>query len=357
MRGSLRLTTIFGIDIEIHVTFFLLLLLFFFILGPKGVLLILGVFFFVTVHELSHSLAARHFGIKVKRITLLPIGGVASMAEIPSNPYQELIIALAGPLSNVAVLVVFFFPLYWLLGKETLMFPLLAIIGKVEFTRHFNVLAYIYWLNLVLAVFNMLPSFPMDGGRVLRALLTLRMSYKKATAIAVRMGHIFALFFGYIGIVHGHIFLIIIAIFLYMSASSEGMQVNIRETIKRYTVQNILAREFVHVSPDMPLSKVLELVFHTHQDDYPVMENEKLVGFLTRKGLIHGIHARGKEAKVSEIMRTDIPPVKVKARLHDVQRSMQKYATSAMPVERAGRIVGVVTIDDINRIYLIISER
>jgi Zn-dependent protease len=111
MRGSFRLTRVFGINIDIHFTFFLLLLIFFILLGPRGLILILGVFFFVTIHELSHSLVAIHYGVKVKRITLLPIGGVASMSEIPSKPMQELLISVAGPLSNVLV-----FPLKASLG-------------------------------------------------------------------------------------------------------------------------------------------------------------------------------------------------------------------------------------------------
>ncbi|MCK4851906.1 MAG: CBS domain-containing protein, partial [Candidatus Omnitrophica bacterium] len=217
--------------------------------------------------------------------------------------------------------------------------------------------AYIYWLNLVLAGFNLLPAFPMDGGRVLRAILSYCMSYKKATDIAVRMGHVFALFFAYLGIVHGQIFLLVIAIFIYMSASSEGLQVNVRETIKNYTVKNILAGDFVHISPDAPLSKILELAFRTRQEDYPVIEDGYLRGFVTRKELLQGIHAKGKEARVSEVMRTDIPAVTVTTGLHEVQKLLQKYDTSAMPVKRAGSIVGVVTIDDINRVYLMISEK
>jgi Zn-dependent protease len=357
MRGSFRLTRVFGINIDIHFTFFLLLLLFFILLGPKGLVLILGVFFFVTLHELCHSLVALHFGIKVKRITLLPIGGVASMSEIPKKPYQELLISLAGPLSNVLVVIIFYYPLLIFLGKETLMYPFMVLTGQASYTGSFNVLAHIYWINLILAVFNMLPAFPMDGGRVVRAILSYRMSYKEATAIAVRLGHIFALLFAYIGIVHGHIFLLIIAVFIYMAASSEGFQVNVQETIKKYTVRDVLAREFVHVSPDTPLAKLLEVMLHRHQEDFPVMEEGALRGFVTRRGVIQGIHEKGKDAKVSEIMRTDIPPVKVTARLNEVQRLMQRHSTNAMPVERNGKIIGIVTLDDINRIFVIVGEK
>jgi len=135
------------------------------------------------------------------------------------------------------------------------------------------------------------------------------------------------------------------------------LQVDVRETIKNYTVQNVLPRDFVHISPDAPLSSVLELAFRTHQEDYPVVESGRLLGFVTRKELIQGIHTKGKEARVSEIMRTDIPAVAITSGLHEVQKLLQKYNTSAAPVKRDGSIVGIVTIDDINRVYLMISEK
>ena len=356
MRGTLRLAKIFGIDIDIHITFLLLLAFFYLVLGVKGLALIVGIFFFVTVHELCHSLAALYFGIKVRKITLLPIGGVASMPEIPKNPMQELVISLAGPLSNIIVVLVFYFPLLALLGKDTLMYPLKVFTGQAEYTGGFNVLAHIYWINLVLAVFNMIPAFPMDGGRVLRALLSSRIGYKQATDVAVRLGHIFALLFGYLGIVHGHIFLLIIAVFIYMAASSEGMQVDVQETIKGYAVRDVLPESFTSLTSDTPLSVVLERIFHTHQEDYPVVDGGELAGILTRREVIWGLHSLGKDAVVRDVMRRDVPAVKVTDKLHEVRKLMQKYTTTAMPVEKNGEIVGMVTLDDINRVYVIAHE-
>ena len=356
MRSSFRLIRIFGIDIKLHVTFLLFLVFFYAVLGPKGIALILGVFLCVTIHELCHSLAALHFGIKVKKITLLPIGGIASMSEIPRNPYQELMISLAGPMSNILILVIFYYPLRTFLGTTNFMYPFMSIIGRAQFTGQFSIMAYVYWLNLVLAAFNLLPAFPMDGGRVVRALLSYKMGYKKATEVAVRMGHIFALLFAYIGIVHGHIFLLIIAVFVYMSASSEGLQVKVSETIRNYSVKDVLGREFTAVSPSDSLGRVLEMVLHTHQEDYPVVKDGRMVGFLTKRGFIEGLHVKGKEAFVSDIMRTDIPAVAINAKLHDVRKLMQKYNTRALPVAQKERVIGTVTIDDIDRVYMISSE-
>jgi len=357
MRSSFRLIRIFGIDIKIHVTFFLFLLFFYAMMGPKGIALILGIFLCVTIHELCHSLAALHFGIKVKKITLLPIGGVASMSEIPKNPFQELVISLAGPASNILILMIFYYPLRAFLGENNFIYPLMAITGRARFTGQFSIIAYVYWLNLVLAVFNLLPAFPMDGGRVVRALLSYRMGHRKATKVAVKLGHIFALIFAYIGIVHGHIFLLIIAVFVYTSASSEALQVDVSEAIKDHFVKDVLGRGYQALRPDDPLGKVLELMLHTHQEDYPVMKDSLMVGFVTKRAFIEGLHTRGKEAVVSGIMRTDIPAINVNTALHEVRDLMQKYNTRSMPVEKKGIIAGVVTIEDIDRVYVTDKER
>jgi len=352
MRGTIRLTRVFGIDIDIHVTFFLLLGFFFLLLGAKGLVLIVGIFFFVTIHELCHSLVAAKFGIKVKRITLLPIGGVASMEEIPTKPYQELLISLAGPLSNILIVLIFYYPLRGFLGEETLMYPLKVITGQVKFSGQFNVIAHIYWINLVLAVFNMIPAFPMDGGRVLRALLSYKMTRKDATRVAVRLGHIFALIFIYFGIVYGHIFLIIIAVFIYMAATGEGFQVALQETIKEYRVRDILSENFVYVNPDTPLSKILELTFHTHQEDYPVMEEGRVEGVVTRKEIIRAVHENRDDITAERLMRRDIPYVKINDRLHDVQKVMGKFSTHAVIVKKKDEVVGIITLEDINRVYV-----
>ena len=225
MRGSFRLFRIFGISINIHITFFLLFLL---VAsgGIKWIFLVVGIFFFVTVHELCHSLMAKYFGITVREITLLPIGGVSSMTRMPEKPIQEFLISIAGPLSNVVIIAVFFFPLKILLGPEALFrYPLSAQTWPLT-------IAYLYWINLILAGFNLLPAFPMDGGRVLRAILATRLGYRKATKIAVNFGHAFALLFAYFGIIRLNIILVIIAIFIYTAASDELAQVDLKGTLK-----------------------------------------------------------------------------------------------------------------------------
>ena len=350
MKGSIRLFKVFGISINIHFTFLLLLVLFL-SGGIKWLVLMIGVFFFVTLHELCHSLVARHFGIQVREITLLPIGGVASMASMPEKPIQEFFISIVGPLFNIAVVAVFYYPIKNILGPEVL------------FHRPFSTatwpltVAYLYWINLMLAFFNLIPAFPMDGGRVLRSILAQKMGYQKATKIAVNLGHLFALLFAYFGIVSSNIVLIIIAVFIYMAASNEGMQVDVREVLKKFKVKDVLSADFFTLNSDTTLAKVLELVFHSHQEDFPVIESGGIAGFVTRHDIIAGVHSLGVQALVKDVMRKDFPKVAETDSLIKAQKVMEASGIRALPVIKNGKAVGVVTLEDIGRVYAITSQR
>ncbi|MBL7156695.1 MAG: site-2 protease family protein [Candidatus Omnitrophica bacterium] len=349
MRRSIKLFEIAGISIKVHITFFLLLFLVLG-LGLKWLFLIVAIFFFVVLHELAHSLVAKKFGIQVKEITLLPIGGVASMSKIPDKPYQEFLISLAGPLLNITVVLVFFFPLYYLLGPEILFSPL-----SVRTFKH--TIAHIYWINLILAAFNLIPAFPMDGGRILRSILAQRMGFQKATRIAVNFGHVFALLFGYIGLIHGHIILIVIAVFIYMAASSEELQVDIKETLKKFTIKDIVSSQFLTLEKTATLSKVLELIFHSHQEDFPIIEGGQMIGFVTRKDIIGGIHQRGMSAPVSDIMRKNIPVLRESDSLDKAQNLMQDNDMRALPVVKNNAVIAVATIEDISRVYSVMTTK
>jgi len=224
MRGAIKLFNIFNIAIYIHWTFILLPVLFFYYGGLKGVALILFVFACVTAHELFHSVMAKRFGVKVSNITLFPIGGVASMGNIPTKPSQEFLIALAGPAFNIIFSLVMFYPLYRFLGPDVLFNPSLE--------SWPNTIAEAFWINPWLAGFNLLPAFPMDGGRLLRAILAKRLGLRRATRIAVGIGHFFAIVFAIYGIYKRQFMLIIIAAFIYSAASNEGFQVEYMESLK-----------------------------------------------------------------------------------------------------------------------------
>lgn len=194
-------------------------LMFGFFHGLKGIFLILFVFLCVLLHEIMHSLKAKQYGVHVFRILLLPIGGVASMESMPRRPREEFMTSISGPLFNFGLAAILFFPLYRYLGHNILFSPDLDTWEKT--------FAYCFWVNVILGAFNLLPAFPMDGGRILRAVLTRRLGYLRATNIAVRLGHIFAILFAFVGIFQSppNFVLILIALFIYLSASNEGLMV------------------------------------------------------------------------------------------------------------------------------------
>lgn len=223
--GAFRFFRIWGIDIKAHWTFAFLPLFFGFFYGARygidtglrAFALVLLVFLCVLGHELTHSVAAKAYGIRVPEITLYPIGGVASMQRVPREPVQELVIALVGPLFNFALAGLFYFPLYHWLGPRDLFSPSLASWPRT--------LANVFWINPILGVFNLIPAFPMDGGRILRAVLARRMDYVRATQISANLGTLFAILFSLFGIWTRQWMLVLIGIFVYTAAANEKNQV------------------------------------------------------------------------------------------------------------------------------------
>lgn len=218
---SFRLLRLFGIDIKIHASFLALPVFFAFIYGKdygwevglRAFVLVMLIFACVLGHELSHSLKAKSLGIDVPEINLYLIGGVASMQRIPREPAQEFAISIVGPLFNFALTLVLYFPFVWLIGRQDLFMPSLESWPRM--------LANVYWANPVLGAFNLIPAFPMDGGRVLRSFLARRMSYRKATGISVMLGQIFAILFALLGLWRHNWMLVLVAVFVFSSASKE----------------------------------------------------------------------------------------------------------------------------------------
>ena len=228
MSWSIKFARFAGIDLKIHLTFLLFLVWIgftYFSMGGvaaarQGILFILLLFGCVLLHELGHALTAKTFGIGTTDITLLPIGGVARLEQIPNEPKQELLIAIAGPLVNVVIAIL----LIYYLGHraaasdfEDLNTPRVAMLSKLAS------------VNIGLVLFNLIPAFPMDGGRILRSILAMRMNYLRATEIAARVGQALAIVFGIIGFFY-NTFLIFIAFFVYMGAQQEAEMARARVT-------------------------------------------------------------------------------------------------------------------------------
>lgn len=361
MGTSFKIGRVFNIDIKVHWTFFLLLLFFAFV-GFQGSGRIAGalvttaviavLFFCVLLHEFGHSLVAQRLGIEIPDITLLPIGGVARLKSLPDRPADEVKIAVAGPLVNV-VLAPIFFGIALLLGAH-LAAPSSPIVGLGSVGQFFT---YLGWINVFLAVFNLIPAFPMDGGRVLRGLLATRLGPVRATDVASAVGQFFAFAFFLVGLLGGNFILALIGVFIFFGASGEAQMVRQRELMRGLNVSDVMGtkRRTETVTPYHNFGQVLDAVIHGYQEDFPVVDEDgKLVGMITRNEILAAAHSPGRFADVRDLMKTDVPTISPDADLFkDGYRILQESGLRAIPVIKNGELVGMLTMDDVGQASLL----
>lgn len=363
--GSTKLFTIRGIDVKMHITFPLILVwaaVQYGFLNTRrfspsgaafGVVITLLLFVCVVIHELSHSLTAVRMGFPVHDIVLLPLGGVSQMKRMPERPTQELLMAIAGPLSNVViagVLIVAGLSLPVNLGgglRKMLVNP--TRLGWED------TLPYLIFTNLGLAVFNLLPAFPMDGGRVLRALLATVMPHARATALAVSVGQGLAWLLGLTGLLTGNLLWILIAIFVYSGASQEGRMIQIRNALQGLQVRQAFSRHAQVLSPDDPISRAADLTLESFQSDFPVCDGEKILGLLTHTDVIRALKQRRPETPVREVMQTEFPTIGLNDELFETQRQMTEARLDALPVIEKGYFLGLLTRRDVTEVYQLLS--
>ncbi|HUU36727.1 MAG TPA: site-2 protease family protein [Candidatus Desulfaltia sp.] len=363
MSWSIKLIRVKGIDIKLHLTFVLILIWAAYRwgvsigAGPKGalfgVVVILLLFVCVTLHELAHSLTAMHFGVKVRGITLLPIGGISQMEEMPKKPKEELLMSVAGPLTNfviAAVLILVSVLFRWEAGLSAQ--HLNEVLGSVRWAA---LPSYLAIANIMLGVFNLLPAYPMDGGRVLRSILAMRLDYAKATAWAVNIGQGMAWLLGLWGVLAGAWTLVIIAIFIYLGASQEGQLVEAKGVLGKLNVRQAMTGKFQTVTPDAPLSRVVDLILHSFQTDFPVVEGGRLAGFISEFDLVGALKTYGPEVAVKQVMKTDVPTVDPDETLFEARQRMGLARLRSMPVLKEGRLEGMLTADDISEAFLFTS--
>jgi Zn-dependent protease len=346
MRWSWKLGEIAGIGVYVHATFLMLIgwvALSHFVVehsaaaAAAGVLFILALFGCVVLHELGHALTARRYGVRTRDITLYPIGGVARLERIPEQPRQELLVALAGPAVNLAI--------------ATALWLLLASVGGFVPFAELDVakgpfLERLLLVNLFLAGFNLVPAFPMDGGRVLRALLATRLSYVRATEVAASVGQVMAFLFGFVGLFTNP-FLVFIALFVWLGASGEAAMAQMRSAFSGLPVSRAMLTEFAALAPGDPLSRAVELTLAGSQSEFPVVEDGRPVGVLRQGDLLAGLSKRGPEAPVAEFMRRGVEVVDPHEMLDDVFARFQGQETRTLPVVRAGRVVGLLTPENL----------
>lgn len=353
MKWSWKLGQFRGIGVYMHATFLILVAIV--VMGHwsqghdlgqtlEGVAFVLAIFGCVVLHEFGHALTAARYGIRTRDITLLPIGGVARLERMPREPLQELWVALAGPAVNVVIAAALFAWL-WLAGA---LMPMegLSLTGGPFLER-------LLVVNLFLVGFNLLPAFPMDGGRVLRALLATRLEYTRATQIAASVGQGMALLFGLVGFFVNP-FLLFIALFVWIGAAQEASMVQLSAALDGIPTARAMLTNFEALAPGDPLARAVDATLAGSQQDFPVLDGEQVVGILTRKDLLLGLAQRGREAPVREVMQTDFRSVEPAEMLETALRRMQTCVCHTLPVVAdGGRLVGLVTMENLGEFVAI----
>ncbi|HTW67598.1 MAG TPA: site-2 protease family protein [Bryobacteraceae bacterium] len=353
MKWSWKIGQISGIDLRIHATFLLLLGWVgasYWMAGKAadmlaGIILILALFACVVFHEMGHALAARKFGIATRDITLLPIGGLARLERMPEEPKQELWIALAGPAVNAAISVLLF---VWLI-LEHHWEPL----GRLRVATG-PFVERLFVANVLLVLFNLIPAFPMDGGRVLRALLASRMTYAKATRIAAWVGQGIAFLFAIVGLFNNPV-LLLIGVFVWIAARQEARAVQMKSALSGAPVGAAMLTDFDTLQSGDTLTHAVHLTLKGSQHDFPVTEQGKPIGILTRTDLLAALADHGPDHLVSFVMRREFPMAESDEKLEIALRRLQEGDWETMLIVHQGRLIGLATMDNVEEHILIDS--
>jgi Zn-dependent protease/CBS domain-containing protein len=352
MKWSIKIGRLLGIDIYIHFTFFLLLLFLGWVYWQTtqrvdavvaGIAFILALFGCVVLHELGHALTARKYGVKTRDIILLPIGGVARLERLPEKPIQEFWVAVAGPAVNVVIAAMLF---VWLSATGGL-----GSLEELSLTSG-PILQRLMVVNIFLVLFNLLPAFPMDGGRVLRALLAAAWGRRRATAVAANIGQGMAILFGLVGFLYNP-FLIFIAIFVFLGAQAEAGMVEMQSALEGLRARDGMMTRFRTLSAQDKLDRAVQELLAGSQQDFPVVENGQPVGILRRNDLVKGLSEGRRDALVGEVMCRECETVEESAPLTRVVESMQARQCSTVPVVQDGQMVGLLTLENVSEMIMV----
>jgi Zn-dependent protease len=346
MRWSARLGRFAGITVYVHLTFLILLAW----VGlerwqaqrslaavGEGVGFMLALFACVVLHEYGHALTARRFGITTRDITLLPIGGVARLERMPDDPRQELLVAVMGPAVNVVIAALLFLTL-----QATGTWHGFGGLSLVQGSFAVRLMM----VNLFLVGFNLLPAFPMDGGRMLRALLALRMDYVRATQVAAHLGQGFALLFGLVGL-FANPFLVFIALFVWIGAAQEAALTQMKWVLSGIPLERAMITDFRTLSPQDPLDRAVELLLAGSQQDFPVVQDGRVEGVLCRSDLIAGLTRQGGRTPVASVMRREVPTADASEMIEAALQRLQGRNCPTIPVLRRGQLVGLLNLENV----------
>jgi len=353
MGWSVNIGTVAGTSIRLHVTFLLFLIWIFFASYASGgvdaawysLAFMILLFACVVAHEFGHIFTARAFGVPTPYVTLLPIGGVAQLERIPEKPREEFLVAIAGPAVNVVIAAVLV-----LLFGASLDGANLAAMDRSSVSMIDRLAA----VNIFLVLFNMIPAFPMDGGRVLRALLASQLGYARATEIAATIGQVVAFGLGFLGL-FGNPLLIFIAIFVYLAAASEAHLVAVRAMARGVPVGAAMITHFETLPPDALTEQAVDTLLRTSQSEFPVVDSGgRPVGVLGRNDLIRALKQRGPDARVSDAMTSPLPIVSHRACLDEAFRVLQEKSAPAVGVvDGGGTLRGLITPETIAEMLMV----
>lgn len=368
MGTSFHLFRFRGIDVRVHWSFVLILAFGAFAFGRVpgepvtlasalfGVLTVVLLFACVTLHEFGHALVAQHFNIGVPSITLLPIGGVASLERMPDKPMQEFLITIAGPAVNFALAAVLL-PLAFVLREPGL--PLSGIFSLVPEGTVSGLIRYLFSINIALGLFNLLPAFPMDGGRILRAVLAFNMPYVRATRIAVFVGRIMAVIFAFVGLFGGgNILLLLIAFFVYVGGGAEREAVESRTVLRNVQARDALTAGATSLYTSERAERAVDLIMNSYQTDYPVLDlGSNFVGVLTRGRLIYALKQTGPDARIGDVMKPagEIPALPPTASLAEVWEQIASSGSRVVAIKEGAQFLGLITTDDITEVFQVMS--
>lgn len=349
MGSSFKLFSIRGIDLRIHITFPLILIWAGLQFGLRtgtlesalfGIVGFIFLFVLVTLHELGHSFVAQYYRVPVKQIVLTPLGGLAQLKEIPENPVQELLIAVAGPAVNVVIALI--------MGAVALTANInlgntFAAVSGIAGLSIGSLFAFIFYYNIILALFNLIPAFPLDGGRIFRSLLAIKLDYVKATSIASNVGQVMAILLGIYGFMNGALFTVFIAIFIFMAGRQEAQMVRARSLLRRIKVQQVFSRSVYVLHPDSTIQQATNMVIFGDQRNFAVVDGERLIGFVPHENLVTAMRTAAPHSFISNVMRTDIEPVSPNDELFEVLKRMDLQGVQALPVASDGRFLGQIS--------------
>lgn len=346
VRWAWKIATVAGIPVYVHSTFVVLIVFLFLsdwfdgrsvTAALGGLFFVIAVFVTIVLHEFGHAFAARRYGITTRDITLLPIGGVARLERMPDVPRQELWVALAGPAVNVVIALATY-------AVDRVAFATVPLMGLEP--GQGAVLDRFFAVNVWLVVFNLIPAFPMDGGRALRALLAERFDYARATDIAATLGQGLALLLGFFGL-FSNPFLVFIALFVWMGATAEASAVTMRTVLAGVPVERAMMTEFHALGSGDSLRAAAQLVVAGSQRDFPVVDEATVVGILTRDTLISALADRGADSTVGEVMLTSFATVGPRDPLEAAFARLQSPECPMLMVMLEARLVGLLTADNI----------